>query len=130
MNVTVPVGVPAADLMVAVKVTACPYVEGFSEEPIAEVVGLPAGVVTGSSTRPGALGLIPIGCEFGIHSAVGVVFDPLVSAAVGPHIVFHGLHRMTYGHIFPGGVASILRGVKQQFQGRHAGDDDGSLGVA
>ena len=39
-NVTEPVGVPTA-VTVAVKVTACPAVEGFSEEATAVVVGWP-----------------------------------------------------------------------------------------
>ena len=53
MNVTFPVGVPAVDVTVVVKVTDCPYVEGFSEEPSAAAVGVPAGVVAATSTEFG-----------------------------------------------------------------------------
>mgnify|MGYP002261936936 CR=1 FL=1 len=45
MNVTEPVGVPvagAAALTVAVKVTACPYTEGFADEPTDNPLGGPA----------------------------------------------------------------------------------------
>lgn len=42
-NATVPVGVPTA-VTVAVKVTVCPAVEGFSEEATAVVVGRPTTV--------------------------------------------------------------------------------------
>ena len=45
LNVTVPVGVPvfgASTLTVAVKVTGCPYTDGFAEETTAVVVGLAA----------------------------------------------------------------------------------------
>ncbi len=38
MKVTVPVGVPAVAVTVAVKVTRCPLVEGFSEETSVVVV--------------------------------------------------------------------------------------------
>jgi hypothetical protein len=44
LNVTVPVGVPDEAETVAVNVTACPKVEGFSEEVTEVVVGI--GLIT------------------------------------------------------------------------------------
>ena len=38
LNRTFPVGVPEAEVTIAVKVTACPTVEGFAEEAIVVVV--------------------------------------------------------------------------------------------
>ena len=39
LKVTVPVGVPAAEVMVAVKVTACPETDGFCDELMDAAVG-------------------------------------------------------------------------------------------
>ena len=45
-NVTVPVGTPAAEVTVAVRVTACPVVEGFGVEVKVVVVAAAAGAFT------------------------------------------------------------------------------------
>jgi len=42
MNLTVPAGMPAEDVTVAVNVTACLYAEGFTDETNAVVVGASA----------------------------------------------------------------------------------------
>ena len=41
VKVTVPVGVPAPEVTVAVNVTDCPAVDGFTLEPSAVLVGAP-----------------------------------------------------------------------------------------
>lgn len=38
LNVTLPIGVPEVEVTVTINVTDCPYVDGFSDEVIAEVV--------------------------------------------------------------------------------------------
>lgn len=93
-NVTVPVGVPGAvEVIVAVNVTACPMIEGFTEEVIVARVAPPADAVAVPLTVI-ANGLFG---AFVVMNTLPLVWNPVKMSLVGEN-------EMLMAHDAPGAM--------------------------